>query len=93
LPETIEERISTYRAQNMADGVMYRRVLAEAAPARDWLVPWYDAAAALRRKSIEDVLEMTGAGLGSPWQKDHRMAMAAAIAAAVKGGSSRSSAS
>ena len=100
LPETIEERISNYRAQNMADGVMYRQVLAEAAAARGWVVHGYDArrvfdeaAAALRRKTIEDLLDETGAALGPPWQKDHRMAMAAAIAAGVKGGSSRSSAS
>ncbi len=89
LPETIEERITNYRAQNMADGVMYRQVLAETAAARGWRVHWFDArsvfdeaAAALRRKSIDDLLERTGAALGPPWQKDHRMAMAAAIAAA-----------
>lgn len=88
LPETVAERITNYRAQNVADTVMYRHALADAANARGWFVHWYDtkrvfaaAARALHRASIEDLIEETGAALGPPWQKDHRMAMAAAIAA------------
>ncbi|HYJ11598.1 MAG TPA: hypothetical protein VEX18_21395 [Polyangiaceae bacterium] len=87
LPETLAERLSNYRAQNVADWVMYRQVLAESAVAKGWLVHWYDpklvfaeAARALGRKSIDDLLETTGAALGPPWQKDHKLAMAAAIA-------------
>jgi hypothetical protein len=89
LPATIAERISNYRAQTMADSVMYRDALAHAATARGWSIHRYDvrsvmaeAAKVLGRKSLADVLENTGAALGSPWQKDHRVAMAAAIAAA-----------
>lgn len=59
-----------------------------AAQALGWFVHWYsaqrvqaDAAKVLDRTSIEDLLENTGSAVGPPWQKDHRMAMAAAIAA------------
>jgi hypothetical protein len=87
LPDTIAERISNYRAQTMADGIMYRQALAQAAEARGWRVHWFaeksvftEAARALGRSSVEDLLKQTGASLGPPWQKDHRVAMAAAIA-------------
>lgn len=89
LPATIAERLANYRAQNVADWVMYRQALARAAQARGWGVRWFDArtvvaeaAAALKRRSIDDLLRKTGAALGPPWQKDHRVAMAAAIVAA-----------
>src|SRR5436853_413193 len=36
LPPTIAERIKDYRAQNVADWVMYRKALAAAAEARGW---------------------------------------------------------
>ena len=88
LPETLAERITNYRAQNVADTVMYRQALATAAAARGWFVHWYDAkrvfleaAKILDRGSIDELLASTGAAIGPPWQKDHRMAMAAAIAA------------
>jgi hypothetical protein len=90
LPATVAERITNYRAMCVADWVMYRQALAGAATERGWSVHWYDAkrilaeaASALRRKTIDDLLDETGAAVGSPWQKDHRTAMAAAIAAAA----------
>ena len=43
LPPTIAERIKDYRAQNVADWVMYRKALAAAAEARGWAVHRYDA--------------------------------------------------
>jgi hypothetical protein len=96
LPATVEERLSDYRAQNVADSVMYREALARAAEARGWTVFWYDArrvraeaAGALGRKTIEDLLEKTGAALGPPWTKDHKLAMAAAIAAGARANSVR----
>src|SRR5499426_286848 len=46
LPPTIAERITNYRARNVADWVMYRRALAGAAEARGWNVHWYNAMAA-----------------------------------------------
>ena len=93
LPATVAERLSDYRAQNVADSVMYRDALARAAEARGWSVHWYDAkrvladaATALGRKTIEDLLEKTGAAIGPPWRKDHRVAMAAAIATNARRG-------
>jgi hypothetical protein len=87
LPATVAERIADYRAQNVADTVMYREALARAATARGWSVRWYDArrvfpdaARALDRASVDDLLARTGKAIGPPWQKDHRVAMAAAIA-------------
>lgn len=89
LPETIAERITNYRAMCVADWVMYRRALAKAATERGWAVHWYDAkrvladaADALHRETIDDLLEHARRALGPPWQKDHEIAMAAAIAAA-----------
>jgi hypothetical protein len=89
LPATIEERITNVRAQNNADWVMYREALAGAARALGWRVAWFaaksvhaDAAKALGMKSIDRLLRDTGKALGPPWQLDHKLAMAAAIAAA-----------
>ena len=89
LPPTIAERIKDYRARNVADWVMYRKALAAAAEARGWPVYWYDAKtvldAASRALHVEDFdayfLHLRKA-VGPPWNQDHRLAMAAAIAAA-----------
>jgi hypothetical protein len=89
LPPTIAERIQNYRAQNVADWVMYRKALASAAEARGWPVHWYDSKkvsdAAGQALHVEDFdahfLQMRKA-LGPPWNGDHKLAMAAAIAAA-----------
>ena len=88
LPEGIAERIANYRAQTMADTVMYRDALAAAATARHWFVSWYEPKAvfaeadqALGEESIDRLLKEVGGALGPPWRKEHRMAMAAAIAA------------
>ena len=88
LPPTIAERITNYRAQNVADWVMYRRALASAAEARGWVVHWYDAksvfGAARQALVVEDLdayfLQVRKA-VGPPWNADHKLAMAAAIAA------------
>ena len=89
LPPTIAERIKDYRAQNVADWVMYRRALAAAAEARGWAIHWYDAKkvldAAREALGIEDLdahfLQLRRS-IGSPWGQDHKVAMAAAIVAA-----------
>src|SRR5437667_12536892 len=47
LPATIAERIKDYRAQNVADWLMYRNALAAPPEARDWAGHWYDAKAVL----------------------------------------------
>jgi hypothetical protein len=89
LPPTIAERIKDYRAQNVADWVMYRKALAAAAEARGWAIHWYDA-----KKVLAAGKELLGMGdleahflelrrsIGPPWGKDHKVAMAAAIVAA-----------
>ena len=90
LPPTTEERIRDYRAQNVADWVMYRQALAAAAAERGWTVYWYDS---------KDVLQQAGKALGiadfdayflalrkslgPPWGNDQKLAMAAAITAAA----------
>jgi hypothetical protein len=89
LPPTIEERIADNRAQTVADSVMYREALAAAADARGWSVCWYDrervfhdAAAALGGHDIDVVLQAMGRAIGPPWQAKHKLAAAAALAAA-----------
>ena len=89
LPPTTEERIADNRAQTYADTVMYREALATAAEARGWSVHWYDrervfrdAAAALGGKDIDAFLLAMGRSIGPPWQAMHKLAAAAAIAAA-----------
>jgi hypothetical protein len=73
--------------ESHADSVMYRQVLAELARARGWDVHLYDAknvegqAASILAERAHDVLHGPRATLGSPWAKDHRMALAATIVA------------
>lgn len=94
LPPTIADRITDYFARNNADWVMYRKAVASAAEARGWPVYWFDANSvfdaarqALRVENLDaHFLELRRA-VGPPWNKDHKLAMAAAIvmaSAAVK---------
>jgi len=75
-----------YEAQ--ADSVMYREVLAELAHARGWEIHLFDAAtvgseaAALLGERAERVLRGPRQALGPPWNKDHRIALAATVLAA-----------
>jgi hypothetical protein len=89
LPPTIAERIKDYRSQNVADWVMYRKALAAAAEGRGWAVHWFDAkkvfdaaSEALRINDLDAHFFQLRRSIGSPWSKDHKMAMAAAIVAA-----------
>ena len=89
LPPTIAERIADYQAQNVADWVMYRKALAAAAEARGWAVQWYDAkkvfdaaSKRLRTADIDAHFVKLRKAIGPPWNKDHKLAMAAAIVAA-----------
>jgi len=90
LPPTTEARIADTRAANVADSAMYREVLANAAEARGWSVHWYDrervfsdAAMALGGEDIDAFLHAMGRSIGPPWQAKHKLAAAAAIAAAI----------
>ena len=96
LPPTIAERITNYRAQCVADSVMYRDVLADAAQALGWSVSEYDAktvfqeaAEALGLDDISARFREIGKALGPPWQKDQRLATAAAIVAPKIGAEKR----
>ena len=86
LPATIAERITDYRARNVADWVMYRNALAFAAEARGWPVHWYDAKSVLgaasqvlRVENLDAHFLQVRRAVGPPWDKDHKLAMAAAI--------------
>jgi hypothetical protein len=88
LPVTIAERIANYRARNVADWVMYRKALAAPAEARGWPVYWYDprqvhdiASKALGVENLDAHFVELRRAVGPPWGRDHKMAMAAAIAA------------
>jgi hypothetical protein len=89
LPPTIAERIKDYRAQNVADWVMYRKALAAAAEARGWHVHWYDAkkvfaaaSEAFRTEDLDAHFLQIRKPNGPPWNQDHKLAMAASIVAA-----------
>ena len=89
LPPTIAARIQDYRAQNNADWVMYRQALASAAEARGWPVHWYDANSvwdaarqALRVENLDAHFLQVRRAVGPPWNRDHKLAMAAAIVTA-----------
>ena len=87
LPPTVAERIKDYRSRNLADWVMYRQALASAAWARGWPVHWYDAKKVLASASRVLGLDFDRhflqlrQTLGSPWNQDHKLAMAAALTA------------
>ena len=74
--------------ESQADSVMYRQVLAELASERGWAVHRFGAkdveaeAARVLGDRAKDVLQTRPrAELGSPWAKDHRMALAATVLA------------
>src|SRR5580693_5842008 len=80
---TMAERIKDYRAQNVADWVMYRKALASAAEARGWPVHWYDAKSvldaarqALRVEDLDDYFLQVRRAVGPPWNMDHKLATA-----------------
>jgi hypothetical protein len=70
-----------------ADSVMYREILAEVARARGWAVLFFEAkdvetrAARILGTRADEVLRGPRATLGSPWTKDHRVALAATVVA------------
>jgi hypothetical protein len=91
LPPTVAERIKDYRAQNVADWVMYRQALAAAAEARGWAIHWFDAkrvfdaaSKALQIKDLDAHFLQLRRSIGPPWSMDHKVAMAAAIVAAKR---------
>lgn len=90
IPENLQECLANYGAQNVADSIMYRKALAEAAQSRGIAVHWYkrktvfsEAEAAVPCQTIERFLKQIGSAIGPPWQKDHKTAMAAAMAVSL----------
>jgi hypothetical protein len=90
LPDTIEERIANNRAQVVADSVMYRQSLAEAARERGWTVHWYERDDVFERAAkalgcsvpqLQSRLDAMRTVVGPPWQAPHKLAAAAALAA------------
>ena len=68
---------------------MYRKALAWAAEARGWPVHWYDAktvlgaaSQALRVDNLDAHFHHVRKAVGPPWDKDYKLAMAAAIVTA-----------
>lgn len=86
LPVTTEERIRDNRAQTYADSVMYRQAIAAAAQARGWSVYWYEREQVLGTRGIDNILREMGREIGPPWRAEHRLAAAAAMAAAGRAG-------
>jgi hypothetical protein len=87
LPDSDEGRIRDNRAQVVADSVMYRMAMATAAEERGWRVEWYDrgnvmrqAAGAIGVPDIIPTLNAIGKRAGPPWQAQHKLAAAAALA-------------
>lgn len=80
-----EQRRVPYEAS--ADSVMYRQVLAELGLARGWEVHHYEAkgveaqARDLLGERAGEILDGPRSVLGPPWNKDHRMALAATVLA------------
>ena len=91
VPPTTEECITDNHVQTFADSVMYRMALATAAEARGWSVYWYDrklvfleAATTFDCEDIDGLLLGMGRSIGPPWQANHKLATAAALAATEK---------
>jgi len=75
--------------ESQADSVMYRQIFAESAGERGWPVHRFDAAtiegeaSAILGDRAHEVLHGPRAVLGAPWNKDHRIALAATVVAAA----------
>ena len=89
LPATVAEAHASSHVKNRADGMLYHDALRTAARRLRMGVELHDRGTELARAaerlsvSVEDVelfLRATGEELGAPWQKEHRLATAAAIA-------------
>lgn len=88
LPMTVAERITNQEASGVADWAMYREALAAAAVARGWNVHWFkprlvfdEGARKQRAEDLDDIFKRTRKAIGGPWTREHRLAMAAALAA------------
>ena len=71
--------------ESSADSVMYRQVLADLGRQRGWEIHRFEAnevereAARLLADRADEVLHGPRSRLGAPWNRDHRMALAATV--------------
>ena len=88
VPVTVAEAHASYPVMCRADGMMYHDALRRAARRLKFAVELDDRGEAVARaadrlgvsaKEVEYFLEAAGKSLGPPWQKEHRLAAAAAI--------------
>src|SRR5262245_14608638 len=88
VPITVAEAHASYSVMCRADGIMYHDAICQAAKQLKIPVERHDRGSEIARTaerldvSTEDVerfLQRAGKALGSPWQKEHRLAAAAAI--------------
>ncbi len=87
-PTDFPDDIATRRRppyESAADSIMYRQVLADEAERRGWTVDLYDGkevearARELLADRAHEVLDGPRSRLGPPWNKDHRIALAATV--------------
>jgi len=88
VPVTVAQAHASYSVMCRADGMMYHDALCQAARRLKIPVERQDRGAEVARaanrldvspEEVEQFLQHTGKELGSPWQKEHRLAAAAAI--------------
>lgn len=91
-PHDFPEDIAVLRRapyESRADSVMYRQTLAQLAESRGWAIHLYDAAriedeaARILGDRAHEILYGPRRTLGSPWAKDHRIALAATVVASA----------
>ena len=90
LPATVAEVHASRRIMTAADGMIYHEALCNAALRRGWQVVLVARRTELERaaqvlgsspQQAEAAVDRAGKALGSPWDKEHGFAAAAAIAA------------
>ena len=77
LPGDIDQILTSHALLHAAEGALFERALVEAAAEIDIPAAVYDPAAIV----VSGPLDRLRATLGPPWQKDHKLAAAAALAA------------
>ena len=91
-PANFPDDLETQRKppyENQADSIMYRKIFAELAAERDWSVHRFNAAQIENEATVilgdrtDEVLRSPRQTLGPPWNKDHRIALAATIVSAT----------
>ena len=77
LPSQLERILVSHALLHAAEGDLYEQALAEGAARTELPVHFL----ALKSIEIVDALDQAGKALGPPWQKDHKLAAAAALTA------------